>query len=283
MLDVIFKKATAKASFVGDISFGPRGQYQSLPNINPANAVSSFHIQNLYATYQFSDRFSISGGYMGTFVGYEAISPTANFNYSTSYLFTNGPFQNAGIKANLAISGKVGLMIGVFNDWNLYQDFNGVSHLGMQLSLTPIKGWTACLNLLSGRGAGGAATYGSGTILDITTSYQFSEKLKIVVNAADYSQPHGNGGYSGIAVYPQVLFDAVALGARAEYFRYKDVGITSGSSIVGVTFSGNVKAGPLTLIPEFRFDNDDAAPFFKRDLSSTTTASQFLVAAVYAF
>jgi hypothetical protein len=35
----------------------------------------------------------------------------ANFHYSTSYLFTNGPFQNAGVKANYAISDKVGIMV----------------------------------------------------------------------------------------------------------------------------------------------------------------------------
>jgi hypothetical protein len=37
----------------------------------------------------------------------------ANFHYSTSYLFTNGPFQNAGVKANYAISDKVGIMVGL--------------------------------------------------------------------------------------------------------------------------------------------------------------------------
>jgi hypothetical protein len=45
-------------------------------------------------------------------IGYEVISPVANFHYSTSYLFTNGPFQNAGVKANYAISDKVGIMVG---------------------------------------------------------------------------------------------------------------------------------------------------------------------------
>jgi hypothetical protein len=48
----------------------------------------------------------------------------ANFHYSTSYLFTNGPFQNAGVKANYAISDKV-IMVGAFNDaWNSYKESN---------------------------------------------------------------------------------------------------------------------------------------------------------------
>jgi hypothetical protein len=47
------------------------------------------------------------------------ISPVANFHYSTSYLFTNGPFQK--VKANYAISDKV-IMVGAFNDaWNSYK------------------------------------------------------------------------------------------------------------------------------------------------------------------
>jgi hypothetical protein len=32
MLDIAVKKTTGKTSFVGEISFGPRGQFQSIPN-----------------------------------------------------------------------------------------------------------------------------------------------------------------------------------------------------------------------------------------------------------
>ena len=32
MLDIALKKTIKKVSFVGEISFGPRGQYQSIPN-----------------------------------------------------------------------------------------------------------------------------------------------------------------------------------------------------------------------------------------------------------
>jgi hypothetical protein len=46
MLDLALKKTTGKASFVGELSFGPRGQYQSIPNGdgNGFNADNSFHI-----------------------------------------------------------------------------------------------------------------------------------------------------------------------------------------------------------------------------------------------
>ena len=45
MIDIALKKKTGKASFVGEISFGPRGQGQSIPDADPAG--SSFNIQNL--------------------------------------------------------------------------------------------------------------------------------------------------------------------------------------------------------------------------------------------
>ena len=284
MLNLILKKSAGKASFVGDVSFGPRGQYQSIPTGDVGNTTNSFHIQNLYGVYKFSDAFSMTAGYMGTFVGYEVISPVANFNYSTSYLFTNGPFQNAGVKANFTFTEKVGLMVGLFNDWNTFQDVNGVSHIGAQLSLSPAEGWTAYLNVLSGRGGGGAATYGSGTILDLTTAYQLTDRFKLGLNLADYTLPENNGGYSGLALYPQFsLSSGFGLGARAEYFKFKDVGEEEGNSISSLTLTGNIKSGSLTIIPEIRFDSNDSSPFMNNSMNATKSASQFLIAAVYSF
>jgi hypothetical protein len=65
----------------------------------------------------------------------------ANFHYSTSYLFTNGPFQNAGVKANYAISDKVGIMVGAFDAWNSYKadPIKGLNAFGAQLSLLLFK------------------------------------------------------------------------------------------------------------------------------------------------
>ncbi|WP_257667677.1 porin [Parapedobacter tibetensis] len=279
MINLILGKTVGKASFVGDISFGPRGQGQSLLGERDGN---SFHIQNLYMTYGFTDKFSMTAGFMGTFVGYEIISPTGNFNYSTSYLFTNGPFQNAGIKAEYAFSDKVGLMVGLFNDWNVYQDFNGVSDFGAQLSLAPVEGWEAYVNFLTGSP--------SGTIVDLTTTYDITDAFKLGLNAADFSaSDDDDGGYSGGALYAQYGFsDAFALGVRGEYFKLKDIGsgddLMEGSSVVGLTLSANVKAGPLTIIPEFRFDNSSDELFYKNvSMDPTKSASQFSIAAVYAF
>ena len=280
MIDLALKKTTGKASFVGEISFGPRGQAQS---IVPSADGESFHIQNLYVNYAFSDKFTMTAGYMGTFVGYEVISPVANFNYSTSYLFGYGPFQNAGIKGTYAFSDKASLMVGLFNDWNAYEDMNGVSHIGAQLMLAPVEGWSAYINFLSGSAAGSP---GTGTVIDLTTAYQVTEKFKLGLNAADYSVANDNGGYSGAAIYPQYAFSpAVSLGLRGEYFNIKDAQEVPGGAVTAITVSGNLKAGGLTFIPEVRFDSDEdlTQSFMKSNGAMTKSASQFSLAAVYAF
>jgi len=281
MIDVALKKKTGKASFVGELSFGPRGQYQSILNGDgsASNESNSFHIQNLYASYAFTDKFSMTAGFMGTFIGYEVISPVANFNYSTSYLFGWGPFQNAGIKANYTFSDKVGVMVGLFNDsWNTYtaDPAFGVNAFGAQVSVTPVEGWTAYANVLTGSECG--------TIFDLTTSYQITEKFALGLNAADFDDddPAISTSYSGVALYPKYNFsDAVALGLRGEYFKVKD----GGPQITAFTLSANLKHGGLTFIPEVRLDNsdEDTFGFVKSNGTPTKSASQFSLALVYAF
>jgi hypothetical protein len=78
----------------------------------------------------------------------------------------------------------------------------------------------------------------------------------------------------------------VTLGIRGEYFEYKSVGTTPSSNVTGLTFTANIKAGAITLIPEVRFDNRSSAfpiAFSDSNLAPTNSASQFLIAAVYAF
>ena len=275
MIDLALKKKVGKAAFVGELSFGPRSD-QSIPT-------SGYHIQNLYVSYDVTDKFNLTAGYMATFVGYEVISPVGNFNYSTSYLFTNGPFQNAGFKATYAFSDKVSLMAGIFNNqWNYYSSLNAaktgsgdVSTFGAQLMVAPVKGWTAYLNLVTG-------SY-SGTEFDLTTAYQITNAFKLGVNAATFSAPNNGGGFEGVALYPQIAVSPiVTFGLRGEYFKVKD----NGGDVKAITVTSNIKAGPLTVIPEVRFDTkSDAfgAAFTDSNGMATNHASQFVLAAVYAF
>jgi len=279
MIDLVMSQELGKASFVGEIAFGPRNASSAGPG--SSSGVLEPHIQNLYVSYALTPELSITAGYMGTFVGYEVISPTGNFNYSTSYLFTNGPFQNAGVKLDYSFSDRVSLMVGLFNDWNLYSDGNGMSDFGAQLYVVPVDGWDVYLNMITG--------FPSGSEFDITTGYQITDDFYLGLNAADYSAPNDGGGFSGAALYAQyALTDNFALGFRGESFSSKDYDDESGASVEGstvnaFTISGNLTAGPLTFIPELRFDSGEEEIFFKENMVPTKSASQLLFALVYAF
>jgi hypothetical protein len=279
MIDLGLKKKVGKAAFVGELSFGPRGQSQSIPN-GPGG--DSFHIQNLYVSYDLTDKLNLTGGYMATFIGYEVISPVGNFNYSTSYLFTNGPFQNPGVKLTYAFSDKVSLMAGIFNDtWNNYTATKKVNTFGSQLFVSPVKGWTAYLNLATGST--------SGTEVDLTTAYQITDAFKLGLNGATYSAPDNGGGFSGVALYPQLAVSkTVTLGLRGEYFKTKKgelqtFGPPPGQNVKAFTFTANIKSGPLTFIPEIRLDHGSSTSFLNHSGDPSKSAGQFAVAAVYAF
>ena len=271
MVDIVLKKKTGKTSFVAEISFGPRGAGQSIPDVNG----QSYHIQNLYATYEASDKLTLTAGYMSTFIGYEVISPLSNFHYSTSYLFTNGPFQNGGVKANYTFSKKVGLMVGLFNDqWNAYQANSslGLNAVGAQLSLSPSEKLTAYVNYLSGSA--------SGKILDLTANYQITDKFKLGLNAADYKGIYDNTGFSGVALYPSYkIKDNFSLGLRAESFKSK----STDTSYTAFTLTGNIQSGGLTFIPEVRLDNASEKVFANANLAPTKSAAQVCLAVVYGF
>lgn len=285
MIDVALSQTVGKASFVGEFSFGPRS-FKSIPLFQPDNDLDDVYvgIQNLHASYAFTDVFSMTAGFMGTFVGYEVISPAGNFNYSTSYLFSYGPFQNSGVKADFAISDRFSFMVGLFNDWNAYQDFNGVSDLGAQLYFKPVDGWDIYVNFVTGDP--------SGTIIDLTTGWQITDDFYLGLNAADYTAKGENaGGYSGVALYPQYSFGEVfELGIRYENFSEKKYKDDAGEdvdteTVNAITLTAGLNAGPLRVIPEIRLDGWTDERYYSNPEGTepSKTASQFLLAVVYAF
>ena len=61
-------------------------------------------IKQLFITYSPVEKLTFTLGNFGTHVGYEVIDAPANVNYSTSYMFSNGPFYHTGLKADYAIT-----------------------------------------------------------------------------------------------------------------------------------------------------------------------------------
>ena len=269
MFNLIGNYEGKKVGFTADLVFGPRGADAVFGSTGSANLVNQ-----LYGYWNVSDKFKLTIGNFNTFLGYEVISPTVNFNYSTSYMFSYGPFSHAGLKADFELGGGFTGMLGVFNEtdateFSLGGDFVG----GAQLGYTNDAGG-AWLNFLVSDGF---------YQVDLTTGWQASESLYVGLNAtlADES-------FSGAAIYLQLAAsDNFSVGIRGEYFDDEGgVAIAAGENVIDVTLSANYKIGNLTIIPEVRLDKFSSDLVFPDGLDLTNTQdnlTSFLLAAVYSF
>lgn len=289
MANVTFSQEWDKVSVVAQVGFGPRA--------SDANGDVPA-VQQLFVTYSPSDAVTFSFGNFGTFVGYEVIDPV-NVNYSTSYLFSNGPFFHTGMKADFSIAEGFGAMVGIFNDTDSKFDTVEGKHIGAQLS-AEAGGLSAYLNFLAGK------SDDNGTLdednddtndfqVDLTATYEISETFMLGLNVSDKSSSiDGNtaGGFTGAALYATIgLAESFDLGFRGEYFTGKLAdGVTGvdAPSVTAFTLSGNYKVGPLTLIPEVRFDSGNDTFLFGSQpggevSADDTSAASFILAGVVAF
>ena len=113
MRNVVFAYEGKKVGAVLDLVTGPRGASATFKS----DIVDGI-VNQAYVYYNVSDKTTLTMGRFNTFLGYEVISPVANFNYSTSYLFSSGPFSHVGIKADFALSDDFSLMLALTNPWD---------------------------------------------------------------------------------------------------------------------------------------------------------------------
>lgn len=312
MINLIGSYDGEKAGIVADLVFGPRGADAVFASPAPLNIVNQ-----LYAYWNVSDALTFTLGNFNTFLGYEVISPTGNFNYSTSYMFSYGPFSHTGLKADIGLSDEFSLMLGVFNptdatDWNPVNTYT----LGAQLGYAG-ESSSIYLNLLYGDQDGtldedaayddGTESSGSTFQVDLTAGFDLSETLFVGVNATYNTTATGEifsgnsirdasgdaSAFYGLAGYLQVATsDAFKLGLRGEYFGETAFGAGAigaydgkgDASVLAFTLSGNYTVGNLTIIPELRLDNgSEEFTFVNRSLDPSSSLISFLVAAVYSF
>jgi hypothetical protein len=274
--------ANDKSEAVVDLTFGPNadlGNYGNLVSVlNPDYTGMALAIKQAYFTYNFSDKFSMTAGQFGTHIGYEVIDAPVNFNYSLSNLINNGPFYHTGLKATYSFSDRASLMLGVVNNVDGLGDNNRQKGFISQLFFSPVDNWNVYLNYMGSNEASQdvpsvAQDKAFYSIVDLTTSYQITEKFLLGVNAAYGSQKgdfQGGGGpssaqtWGGAAVYANVaLTDIFALGARYENFNNKSGvrGLVNsageGTKVNSFTLTGNftLADGHVFLKPELRIDS----------------------------
>lgn len=278
MANVILNYEGEKAGFVADLVFGPRGADAVFLSEGSANIVNQ-----LYAYYNVSDKLTLTLGNFNTFLGYEVISPVGNFNYSTSYMFSYGPFSHTGLRADFTINDTWSAMLAVMNPTD-FTEFNpfGLYSFGGQLGYTDGAG-SAFLNLIYGEQAPGLeATFQ----IDLTTGWDLTEAFYLGLNTT-YNSTDGEGFY-GAALYPQFkTSENFAIGLRAEYFKELEEGdgLVYGSdvSVVDFTLTGSYSVGNLMIKPELRLDSVSEDVFLDQDLGPTDKLSSFVLAAIYSF
>ena len=273
MANVIIGYEGDDVGFVGDLVFGPRGTDAIFAS--PLYSATGNIVNQLYVYWNVSDNVTFTFGNFNTFLGYEVISPAANFNYSTSYLFSYGPFSHTGLKVDFDLGNDWSAMLAVMNPTDLTEfNPNGKYAYGAQLGYSG-----QFLNFLADDGA---------FEIDYTGGFDITESFFLGINAA-YFDGSDDTGFAGGALYPQLkTSENFTLGLRGEYFvETGDFGaIGTGmedSSVFAVTLTGSATIGDLIIKPELRLDNASDEAFLDTDGEPIKSLSSFVLAAIYSF
>jgi hypothetical protein len=270
MANFIVSYEGEKSGFVADVVFGPRGT----DAVFGSSGNSSEMVNQLYAYYNIAEGVKITLGNFNTFLGYEVISPAANFNYSTSYMFSYGPFSHTGVKADFALSDDISLMLGIFNQTDQTEaNYDRYTAFGAQLGL-----YGQYINLLAGE------DYFQ---LDYTGGFDLSDSFFMGINATTATLA-GDTGFAGVALYPQLTTsDSFAIGLRGEFFSETDgfgALVSDGDADnFSLTLTGSYTAGNFIFKPEFRIDSASSKIFAISPTESADSLASFLVAAIYSF
>lgn len=294
MINLVASKEGEKSGFVADVMFGPRGA-QAGANDDALNVVNQ-----LYAYYNVSDKLTFTMGRFNTFLGYEVISPTGNYNYSTSYMFSYGPFTHTGAKLDYAISENLSLMVAALDQLDFTTSFTDRSQnnmmYGAQLAYSK-DALSIYANYLGGNTRADGSDSTTYSQIDLTAGLQATDDLFIGLNATSANQSltsETKSGFSGVALYTQyAMSDAFSLGFRGEYLSNlngrvvglpeKASGKDMKGSVIDLTLSGNYKVGDLTFIPELRADLFSEDNGLNKAGKATKSLTSFTLAAVYAF
>ncbi len=298
-----------KTDAVVDLTFGPNADLGQYGNVSGplGKGSTALAVKQAYFNWKPNDKLTLTAGQFGTHIGYEVIDAPVNYNYSLSNLFNNGPFYHIGVKANLALSAKASVMVGLVNNVDALYDNNRAKALIGQVYFTPLSGWNVYLNGITSNeatpDANGKNGEGAYSLLDLTTSYQITPKFLLGLNAAvgsqsgDYQGTTASSdkkGWSGFALYSNyAVSDKFSIGGRFESFDNSEAvrglkasdgtGIKMNSFTLTTTFTCG--DGNLLLKPEFRMDAADKNFFMGETADQFNEKSQSTIgmAMIYKF
>ncbi|MDZ7897912.1 MAG: porin [Arcicella sp.] len=296
--------ATSKSDVVVDLVFGPNADLGNYGNavsvLGNGSAGTSLAIKQAYFNWKATDKLTFTAGQFGTHIGYEVIDAPVNYHYSLSNLFNNGPFYHVGVKAAYAVSDKFALMGGIVNGVDQLYSNNDKPGLIAQVFVQPVSGWNVYVNGITANRnakdpATGTTSAGTYNLLDLTTTYQITEKFLLGLNAATGIQNYATGdgkSWGGFAVYPKYDFSSTfSLGARYESFSNTNA-VTAlidangnGVSVNSITITPSITVADSHLIlkPELRIDTYDKNFFVDGDGKDQKSQATLGLAMIYKF
>jgi len=267
-VDQTLQKFTASL----DLGIGKRADEFSY---NDKNILKN--IKQATLSYSVNDDLKLTAGKFSTHIGYELLDATSNRNYSMSYGFSYGPFFHTGLKADIALGKKTALMVGIVDPTD-YTGFNKktkyiIAQISSASKNDKIKGY---LNFLNG---------------DLTTQYNLvvvtslTNKMSAAIDASINQQKFsaGNSSWTSKAFYINYdITETLGLTVREDFFSDRTISPIGVGSVNATTLSGKIRMNKITIIPELRIDSG-ITPLFSTKSGTTTSASNFVLAAIYAF
>ncbi len=295
VFDLKIQKGYGKATFFTDLAFGPR------PDVKPVDPQNSYHLQNLYISYQLNKKLSFAAGAMYKYQSFEKITPVDNFNYSMSKSWEQNFLTNpraAGVKATYIFSDKVSLTAGFYNTIDPKAPADnvsstpsyGVSDFVTQLFVNPTKD----LQLSAAYWREAQTVNGSHT--NFQARYQLNKRLKLGLDFTRYKADTlaAVNSYTSAVLYAQEKLNNVfTIGGRYEYMDKTEApnGINTFTYLPGyysiLTLTLNEKLGPIALKEEVKFDQTNKGNlntvYLDKDAKPTDKATQLVIAAVFSF
>lgn len=297
MINFMLSKEIKKVGFMADIGFGPRAEAAN----NTLYANSIIAIKQLYMTYAPAEWVKLTLGNFGTFFGYEYIEPTANFHYSLSLAFQNGPYYHTGFKANFT-KNKFNFLVGFFNDTDHKDDKDRNKFVGSQVGYTGDK-FSAYLNYVGGNesnlhdttdafknyksslGFTGAATLGKKSKGSMAIDFAW-HRFRQIASKGDKAT---HAQYFTTYLYSKYnIKDNVGIGARIGYSNNNDLAIPyvagPAKHFIDVTLTSNITISDfLSVKPEFRIDYADKKVFLSRTGAGSNLQYRLMLATIFSF
>jgi hypothetical protein len=201
-------------------------------------------------------------------------------------------------------------MGGLVNNVDNLNDNNNKTGLIAQVFVQPVAGWNVYINGITSNEATEDITTGKTpdanyALLDLSTTYQITDKFLLGLNVATGTQKgdyQGTGGpstaktWGGFAIYPKYdISSTFSIGARYESFNNQDAvralritnadGSYTGVSVSSITITPTITLADshLLLKPELRIDTYDKNFFTDGDGKATKSQATLGLAMIYKF